>query len=306
MTKETITLIYKIINITKKIFKLYNILFNLELNNKKNSNSYKQNLKYLDLLIELEDDLYKNITIKDISEYNIYFHKLYLAEKHSNFEIIINDDEELFIYKRISNNLHAIKLSNAINLYQLNDSYIENQFDITTMLTKEINVDMLKAFIYETNKMINKIDNTKNFQDGLIMIKYLVSFLNKDIENKFKSNFLVPNTLYLTNKLILDMYDLDKKTYEEKIRNYYYLNINKVLKNYKNLNNLDYSTKDFRLILISSLINAFNNVCPENIFIKQKMYDIINKSNIDLSLIKQDKNVILLRTERLKLNGISK
>ena len=89
MNKIDRELINKVIELTKKILKIYNNLYELELNNQKDSLEYQNNIKYLDLLIEMENNLYPKIPINKIDLYILYLDKFGLYKQLSDFTFII-------------------------------------------------------------------------------------------------------------------------------------------------------------------------------------------------------------------------
>jgi len=299
MNKTDIELTNKIMELTKKIFNLYNTLYELEVNRQNDSNLYKKNLEYLNLLIEMEDELYKKIPLSRIREYMSYINHNKHLDKFSDFTIIINDYTNMFISKRIYNKLNKLKTSYLIKRYQKSELDIEPNYDINTMLN---------SFIFETNEMRQNMKDNPDFQNGLMSIKYLMSFFNKNIENNLKKDFKLDDTLFFYNRLMSDMHGIEEKDYKEIFIKYYFHFINKELNNItkKDLYTSDHAFQEYRLLLVTCLINAFSNISFGNTFLKNKIYDIINESSIDLKLIKSSRNAILLRTERLELNGSSK
>ena len=307
MDKYDIELINKIIEISKKILKIYNTLYELEVNNKKESDLYNNSLKYLDLLLELEDELYKKIKNNKIDSYIIYSDRGNLFKDFSDFTLIINDFNDNFVYKRVYNRLINIDKSNLIKNYQENvRNKKEPFFDLNTLLYQVIHEDMLNSFVYETNNISQKVDNL-DYKNGLIMIKYLVSFLNKNIDKIYKNGFNNNNKLCITNKAFADTFNVNENDYFNTFKYYYFNMINKEIKNI-NKNDLyttDYAWNNYRTLLQNCLIRAFYNITSDNIYLNTLIHDIISNEDINNYLIK-DKNIILLRSERLELYGSSK
>jgi len=309
MNHDDIELINKIIELTKKIYKIYNTLFELEINNQKESNLYSQNLNYLNMLLELEEELYKKIPINKIDSYLQYSDRANLFKNFSDFTLIINDFHDNYIYKRIYNRLHTIRKSYLIKIYQENTfNKTEPYFDLTNILYQTINEDMLNLFIYETNKLKLRINNT-NYQNGFTMIKYIISFLNENIEKEYKNNFTINNKQFICNRIISDTFDISEEVYLNTLNYcYYYHIIQKEIQNIskKDLYTSDYAFENYRYLLQICFIKAFSYLIKDNIYLKSKIHDIINIDNIDDILNNNDDNIINIRSERLKVYGSSK
>ena len=140
------------------------------------------------------------------------------------------------------------------------------------------------------------------------MIKYLASFLNKNIEQIYKNNFNINDNLYIYNQLLSDNFDIKNKYYLNTINNYYFNIIYREIKNIskKDLYTSDYSFQNYRHELQICFIKAFNNLIRDNAYLKTKIRDIIIKNNIDIDINNIDNNVINIRTERLEIYGSSK
>ena len=148
MNKNDIEFINKIIELTKKIFKIYNTLYELEIDNKKDNIEYQNNLKYLDLLLEIEDGLYSSIPINKLDLYIEYSNRAKTFRQFSDFTLIINDFNDNYVFKRIYNRLFDKRNSFLIQEYQ-NDFEVKQEpyFDLINILYKVMHEDMLNSFI---------------------------------------------------------------------------------------------------------------------------------------------------------------
>ena len=315
MEKEDIILINKIIELDKKILKIYRTLYDLEINNQNKSLDYKTNLNNLNLLIELENELYNQIPIEKIDDYKKYSDRLNSFSKMTDFSIIINDFSDLFLFKRIYNRLNKIEESFLIEEYQ-NEIDDDDRFDILTIISEEIHNDVLNSFIFETNIYSNKIKN-KDYQNSLKLIKYIICFLNINLENKYKNNnFNIDNILYLTNRVLSDNFNISEIAYKDLLKAYYFKYIHKGIKNMtkKDLFTSDYIFQKYRFILQTILIKAYLQIDKNNVFLKKLIYDIIDNENeddfirneLDSAISYRNKNSRIIRSERLILNGNSK
>ena len=303
MNKKDIDLINKIIELTKKIFKIYTYLYQLEINNKKETPLYQEYLNNLELLLDIENDYYQDIPISNIDFYIKYSNRANTFQYFTDYTLILNDYSDSFIYKRIFNKLFKIKTSNRIKIYQENiDELGKTYFDIDNIIYQTIHEDVLNSFLFEIEKT-----NNLDYQSELKRIKYIVSFLNQNIEKHLKYNFHISNNLYISNRILSDTFMVLEEDYQNILVNYYEKYISKELEHINNnhlLANDNYFEK-FRLLLITCLIKAFNNVNENNYYLKSKIYDIISMNNIDIDL-GDNKNIVLLRSEGLVLNGSSK
>ena len=307
MEKYDIDLINQIIELTKKIFKIYNTLYELEINNQKDSELYKKNLKYLDVLTDLENELYEKIPSNKLDEYRHYSNRAILFRKFSDFTLIINDFCDLYIFKRIYNRLVIKEISINIKKYQNDEPFEDSMdnYDIANIIYQIIDENVLESFSFETTKLSNNISND-DYKNALLMIKYLVSFLNQDIEKKHKTNFDNDNKLLLSNRILVDLFNYPEKEYQKILVKYFERNVYNELKAINNKEtNEDYSFQNYRLLLQICLIKAFNNINDNNFYLKKKIYDIISMNNLDIDLCDTD-NIMNIRSERLILDGISK
>jgi len=304
LTNEDKLLLNKMFLLSNKIFKLYNTLYELEINNQKNSNLYLKNLKYLNLLIDIENDLYKNIPYKKIELYLEYSDRAKLFKKIGDLTLITRDFYELYIYKRVYNRLQSIENSFFIEKYQ--NSNIEKKepyYDKATILYQIINEDFFRSLIFEADIKSQEINN-KDYKNNFILLKYIISFLNKNIETNYLNNFKVEDQLIINNKAYSDMININPKDYDRIISNYYFNNIYLELKNIINI-----VPNDYKIMLYNVIIKAYMNINPNYIYLKNIIYDIINTNSnlIELNVLNHYRdNVSILRSERLVLNGNSK
>ena len=101
--------IEKILMISNKILVIYNNLYNLEINNQKNSLDYHRNLNYLDIVLELENNFYQKLNPKLISFYLHFLDPNRILKNLSDYHLIINDLNQIYPKKRIYNRLLEIQ-----------------------------------------------------------------------------------------------------------------------------------------------------------------------------------------------------
>lgn len=295
----------ELITLSSKILKIYDKLYNLEINNNKENLEYQKNLSFLNLLIEIEDEIYPNITDEDIETYINLIKNTNIKTTLSDFNVIIDSKNETYLLKRILNRLKLETKSRLITKFQLsNDQDKANQL----LLNQLIYEDILNAFIFETNLAIFNT-NKEEYKLALNMIKYIVSFLNKNIENKLKNNFNIPDKYYLISNIAANQYYIDEKDYKKLIQHHYLEYINKeIIKIGKiDIYNSSYSYEEYKGILQKNLIKAYLSLDRENILLKKKIHDKINENNIEENILEYySKKLIILKSERLEIYGSSK
>ena len=292
----------ELIILSEKILKIYNKLYNLEINNLKNKDEYKKNIKYLNLLIELEDEIYSNLSDKDISLYIDIIKQSDFNIKLSDFSLIINDIHNSYNLKRILNSLRFEYNKRLIIYLQKENS---EEMANSLLLNKFISEDIINSYLFIIENSFSKIKNME-YKTSLKMIKYIFSYLNKKIENKYKNNFIIPSKIYLFSKQIANQYEINNKNYKKMLNDFYIENINKELNKIGILDNDDnYIYFEYKKILQINLIKAYIVLDKENILLKRKIYDKI-KENIEEILSYQNNNIISLDLERLNLYESSK
>ena len=297
----------KMITLSEKILKIYNKIYTLEIQNKKDTKEYRKLLFYLNLLSDLEEEIYPDLSIDSI---NLYINLIKQANptiEASDFNLIINDKNKLFLLKRIINRLKLESKRRLMSSFKK-----ENKFDLYNSLlcNQFIREDLLKAFLFETETSILKTNNLE-YQKALKMIKYIISYLNSSIESTLEKNyFTLPSPFFLTSKLIFSQYNLKEKSYKKAIQKQYFETIHPEVNaiGKKDFANNSYSYEKYQKILQKNLIKAYLALDKENILLSKKIYDKIKKDNEDLKniLSYQNPNLILLYAERLELYGNSK
>ena len=292
----------ELIILSEKILKIYNKLYNLEINNLKNKDEYKINIKYLNLLIELEDEIYSNLSDKDISLYIDIIKQADFNIKLSDFSLIINDIHNSYNLKRILNSLRfEYNKRLIIYLQKENNEEMANSL----LLNQFISEDIINSYLFLIENSFSKIKNME-YKTSLKMIKYIFSYLNKYIENKYKNNFIISSKIYLFSKQIANQYEINNKNYKKMLNDFYIEYINKELNKIGILDNDDnYMYFEYKKILQINLIKAYIVLDKENILLKRKIYDKI-KENIEEILSYQNDNIISLDLERLNLYESSK
>ncbi|MBQ8472266.1 MAG: hypothetical protein IJ501_02040 [Bacilli bacterium] len=284
LDKNDITLLNKLLEISKKILKIYNNLYNLEINNQLNSLEYKKQLGYLTICKEIEDELYKQINYSKISDYIEYSDRANLFKDFSDYDLILDDFNDLLFAKRVYNRLHDLNTSRLVNIYQeeLLNKTDEPPFDHSIYVTTSIHDDIENLLIYLTSNY-----NNRTYKDKLIKVKYLISYFNSRIELTNLNNLFINDKLFLQSKLTCDNLNFHDKSYKRLLRIYYLKYIKLHIKE------LDTINDELRNIILECLINSYS-------FLSQEKLDLDIKYNINE--INSSNNIILLRCEKLVLN----
>ena len=291
--------IKKILMISNKILVIYNNLYNLEINNQKNSLDYHRNLNYLDIVLELENNFYQKLNPKLISFYLHFLDPNRILKNLSDYHLIINDLNQIYPKKRIYNRLLEIQ-----NNY-LKEKYDDINYKEISLLQRTLKEDINKLFLYYEEKEFN---NNSNFKDTFTMTKYILSYLNKDIENSLKENFNDFNKLILLSKSTSDLLEIDEDRYQNYIVKFFIIYIRQEMLEYLNSNPIFLDEK-IKYLHQELLLKSFLKIGIENSYIKTKIYDKILSRIFDNKMIQDiqnDNNIITIRSERLILNGNSK
>ena len=291
--------IEKILMISNKILVIYNNLYNLEINNQKNSLDYHRNLNYLDIVLELENNFYQKLNPKLISFYLHFLDPNRILKNLSDYHLIINDLNQIYPKKRIYNRLLEIQ-----NNY-LKEKYDDINYKEISLLQRTLKEDINKLFLYYEEKEFN---NNSNFKDTFTMTKYILSYLNKDIENSLKENFNDFNKLILLSKSTSDLLEIDEDRYQNYIVKFFIIYIRQEMLEYLNSNPIFLDEK-IKYLHQELLLKSFLKIGIENSYIKTKIYDKILSRMFDNRMIQDiqnDNNIITIRSERLILNGNSK
>ena len=291
--------IKKILMISNKILVIYNNLYNLEINNQKNSLDYHRNLNYLDIVLELENNFYQKLNPKLISFYLHFLDPNRILKNLSDYHLIINDLNQIYPKKRIYNRLLEIQ-----NNY-LKEKYDDINYKEISLLQRTLKEDINKLFLYYEEKEFN---NNSNFKDTFTMTKYILSYLNKDIENSLKENFNDFNKLILLSKSTSDLLEIDEDRYQNYIVKFFIIYIRQEMLEYLNSNPIFLDEK-IKYLHQELLLKSFLKIGIENSYIKTKIYDKILSRMFDNRMIQDiqnDNNIITIRSERLILNGNSK
>lgn len=272
----------------------YQDILHKELNKSLEYRDIKDFIKHLSPLSIYEDIIfYDAISIKD-SEIKTFYDYVSLID---------NNICDFKNYQRFINNYKYISLINDENNKNINIDYYDNTNDIINSVLEEYelkynrlknNKKTIENHLYIKNllEVLEEIKKTNNDKliKRLIMYKYYIMYITKDLENSYLSDYLYfPNDGYY-----LDILNEDTNRFGylcKNIYNYDELIINFLVKTIeRNKSNYESDSDKFNDILKVIKIRTYNDM----LYDKDKIKKVINSKNCALyaSDSEIDKNLI--------------
>ena len=204
INSQELSQLKRLINISRMIEDLYSKLYNLELNNEKDSSEYQKYLDYLKLVLEMEKEEYLKLNLNEdkISRYFEYINDAYNLEKDlTDMEsIIIGDFKKRVIRRIMSRFVYYLPNRNEVLIYFLESEIKDiiksvlkkdniNEADLNNYLASvnKIDTDLYYVFL----KFINDAYLDKNntfFKDELLKAYYNIIYLEAEVEDKMINN----------------------------------------------------------------------------------------------------------------------
>lgn len=237
-----------IVRTTYYIDNIYNRLYQLEVDGKKDTDEYNKMLNYLNTFLDIEKEEYQKANLyidKCLAYMNIILmSNENLEVKKSIFEYVVDQKYEDRIKYRIINKLTVFLSSNTAMVMQ---ELKETDFDVVNIAMQSDNAnekDILKLFVTILESFINdpKFNSNKN---KLISSKYNCAFIKSSIEEcMVKSGFASTDRVVSEFNKIKEL----NLTYAERldfIRNVYAFEIlmNQIEK-MLDISDMDYSNKE--------------------------------------------------------------
>ena len=205
-------------DITKSINVLYDKLYELEIADLKDSSEYMTYLEYLKMALEVEDERYKNIPLKQNEKILEHIGNS-LSNSKSNIECIVSQDVLNRVERRIFtilNNEFLVddyEIEKTIELFAREEGLM---FPPKSTINLAINsVRLINDFLEEGLKtflsFIQKDINTrKKLRKRLTKVKYDVAFINKNIEKELLRNtFNVDNVVIQNSEISAHMLGIE-------------------------------------------------------------------------------------------------
>lgn len=317
MNEKDFKNIADILEVSKQINELYEKLYNLEINNMKDSSEYYNLLNYLKTTINIENKLYNNTCVganKAKSWFDYILNNKVPENLLSNFESIILQKYDYNEYRRMLNFLDKkyeteekttiqnlpIELSKMFDKLkkEFDDRIDISYVDLYSILYFELNKDIIKTYISILKIYINQEKN-KNVKNKLIKSIYDIAFISKNLEQDIIENkFELFNPLYITSGFVSDINNISRHEY-----NIFKKNNIKDIANYQiafllNICDIDYNSinKYIESILRKALLRtcftflnendledlniSFRDYIDSKNFLDKHPYDKISKSEI--------------------------
>lgn len=295
--------INNLIKITKKIYLLYQRLYKLDIEDKKDTKEYKNIINQISSLKEEENKLYN----LDFSKYEEYLS--FISDKLSSnvniktIENIINLDYNNLHFQRI-----LITLFNKMITHKdagkelipkeltemkelIKDINIPKLFNGSMILQDSIKEDILYTFLFFFEEEINYKSN-KYLKNKLLKIKYHTSFINQNIEKEMLKNNFNLSDLYLTSELTSELYKIDNKLYKDMIKNYSINTIIEQIKELLKLTDSDFLEDNTNITAIARacLLRAcLINLNDDNIMTLNELFHILIEEDIYLIFHYEDR-----------------
>ena len=284
--------INNLIRLSEELCLNYQNLYKLEITNKKEINEYNENIKKLLVLKNKEDKLY-NLDFNIYQEYLLFIIDNFFNKLNNNIinnitalnydslpiqRVIINLFNKIIENKNIINELDSedIDIINRLN----EEMNINNLINNSIKIQRSIKDDILTTFIYILEEEINKKKNLY-LKDKLIKVKYYTAFINKNIEKELLKNNFKISELYLTSKLVSDMYKIDEELYYGLLKKYSFDIVIEEIKELLKLRSLDFLDDNTNVTAIvrgifirSGLINLDD---IEVLALNEMFHDLIEK-----------------------------
>ncbi len=257
-----------VIKITSSIDILYRRLYDLEINNQKDTDEYKKILEYLDISLEVEKGNYEKMNLsanKCVLIINYLLEQRMSSDPKSDLETIILQEDFNRVIRRVISILGSKVLNDHSELQRMIPSQLiemlqylglQNANELV-MESIQSSVIMRQAFEKETLNtfllFLQEVLEDKNylsFRNRLLKAKYDIIFVNKDIESEMLiSNFNVMNFLF-NSKITADFLSLDSNLYKI-LKNGYGVKISTYqIAELLELSDMDYSSQNTALASI--------------------------------------------------------
>lgn len=224
LEKEDYDLLDTLIRISESIGKLYQNLFQLEVNGKKNSQEYRKNLDYLMIAREVEERLYSDNDMNAIkcSELLKYMLSQKIINNISNNQSIIMpnylEGKVRRVYNRIENKMHA----DSKGMISLMEDTKDAEFTIPRDLL-ELNYSKLilqknlekESYLLFLGILFESLPtNLSKYKNNLLNIKYYLSFINTNVEQELLYvNFNIEDKVNVLSNLFAYCNGIDLEEY---------------------------------------------------------------------------------------------
>ena len=252
LSGEEVGKINRLLENSKAIEGLYDKLYELEINGKKDSDEYKKQIGFLKISIDLENRIYKKynfstekklVIIKYLIGYK--FSKGYIDDEDS---IMNQEYDEFFIRRVVRNLLNQVTETKEgfkeIHSDEQEESNKNIDFSMKVVkVLKELNEDIYNSYLLFLQENIDSEDY-RCYKNDFIKAKYKLVFIYDKLENKMiNNNFTITKDLYLNSKFMSDLYHIDLDTYNFMKDDYCEKISSKQILDFLDVEDLDYNDR---------------------------------------------------------------
>ena len=228
--KEMSDILNTLINTSNSIKKIYYKLYELEINDKKDTEEYKLGIEILKDAIAYENKLYndKRLTQKTSQRMveNLYAQLLENGVVNEIESLVTHNYEFLAtqrVYLRLKDKAEDT-INESMNMFDTTafvssdkdtNDFLESLLRLFSdnSLVKSLNIDVFNSYLCCLNDSINNV-SLKKYKNDFIKNKYCVAFLNESIEyNMIVSNFSLSDNYQTYSRFFADMIDADLKDF---------------------------------------------------------------------------------------------
>ena len=310
LTQTDFSQINQLIKITSLIDDLYIKLYELEIDNKKETCEYKKIISYLNILLEKETNKYKEYNLIEAKcfAWIDYLSKNKLQKNDQiDIETILTQNYFNRVIKRILNRLYnniessksynnslfdGLKKEMKSNGFELPNIAITHSINSSIRIRKALESDIYNLYLSLLEETISN-DTFKSVKNELIKSKYNFSFINKNVEScMIINNFKINPELYIGSKMVaeiqgisLDLYVFFKDSYGIRMLTQQFVEMLKIEDiDYNNPSKL--TTSILRQNLIKSILLTISDETIKDV--KKEYKEIIEKDFDTLKPLSND------------------
>lgn len=219
----------ELLKIEDSISSLYQKMYKLELEHKKETLEYQTLLDYLAIALEVEERKYNDLFTdgNEILDFVISFD----SKKGIGLEEIIQDKTDNKVLIRIYNTLTDSVITNNKSVRKIlfedtKEKYAKLEEMLIKLFTTEmqfqlaLNKDGYMLFLALLEIYLNNPDYAE-YREDLLKVKYNIIFLNKNIEHSFLDNDFTMPKPDLSSKLYANLVGISSENYEAIKNNIY-------------------------------------------------------------------------------------
>lgn len=288
------------LNYADQIATKYKELKTMELSGLKDSVLYKNICSELENCIKKENRFYKNICINNEEEIEYMITTLC-----SNYDIDVNQSLESLLHSNEKKFVPALrvvfKFENFIkDDYQSYEYYID-ETELNCHLKFQKN--LLKNYCLVLESFIKRyVLEEPKYNDTNLYIKYLLSFINSDMEKEFCKSFDFNSELFLDYKMYGDFFRMSNYIQEQYINLHLYKKFIDEIDRLLRINDLEFDDL-MEDILVSEIILKSVSVFFDDSFMEDLLNDLNDYVFANDVLYPNNKRII---ANILNLNDITK